>query len=201
MKSKQERPRDPVRPKLLDASDLLPVVEAWGRENRVTRGALAGMCSEVAERLVDTNEDGSLRQHAVPTSGIVCHGYWSPQHQMQWRSVDLASGEVLVENQAEFGSVNVACFLGTAQTIELLEEQERTNVRIWCADYVPYTWVKKRLFNTTGKCSEWVREFVSRFNSTDYALRERLQLWDHEQWGPPPGMFGGKDYRQKWRVK
>ena len=186
--------------KLIDLDDLEPVLRTWAKEHHVSAGHLAQLCREFSEKLLTTDPHGALAAQPIPQRGVVCIGYWSPQLHCQWRSVNLDTGELLVDGQEIGGSINVAGYLAIAQTIELMDEQG-LDLPVWADEFVPCRWIKQRTFNTSATCPEWVRELASRFNSTPYPLRDRLELWQTDIWGPPPGTYHGKDYRQQWQAR
>ena len=115
---------------------------------------------------------------------------------MEYRGVDLATGEVVFHYGPIYGTNNIGEFLAIVHALALME-QKGINRVIYSDSFTARTWVSKRKCKTNlerNEKTERLYSLISRAESwlNTHAFRVPIETWNTRQWGEIPADFGRK---------
>ncbi len=123
-----------------------------------------------------------------------CSGNPGP---MEYRGVDLNTGQQIFHFGPINGTNNIGEFLAIVHALALLEQRNRKDITIYSDSVNAQLWVRKRKAKTTladtpknAKALELVRRAELWLNT--HAFRVPIVKWDTQNWGEIPADFGRK---------
>ncbi len=123
-----------------------------------------------------------------------CSGNPGP---MEYRGVDLATGQQVFHYGPIPGTNNIGEFLAIVHALALMEQQNMTRHTIYSDSKNAQLWVKRKKCKTTlaptpqnAKALELVSRAETWLNT--HAFRVPIVKWDTKNWGEIPADFGRK---------
>ncbi len=115
---------------------------------------------------------------------------------MEYRGIDLSTGEVVFHFGPVFGTNNIGEFLSIVHALALME-QRGINKIIYSDSYTAMTWVKKMKCNTKLEINSRTMHLYQIIKKAENWLRThpfRVQIlqWNTHSWGEIPADFGRK---------
>ena len=118
---------------------------------------------------------------------------------MEYRGVDLQTGQEIFHFGPVWGTNNIGEFLGVVHALALLEKQQRRGVTVYTDSRTAISWVRRRkcasqlpedeqtanLYNIIHRAEKWL---VSHPDLAGNIVRK----WETEKWGEIPADFGRK---------
>lgn len=129
-----------------------------------------------------------------PTIGIVadgaCAGNPGP---IQWRGVDIESGEELFQTRSYSGGTNnIAEFLAIVHALAITQD---SNLPVYSDSMVGRSWVRKGYCTLDSCRSPELAEVITRANvwlKENAHQVSRVQVWETKSWGENIADFGRK---------
>lgn len=115
---------------------------------------------------------------------------------MEYRGVDLATGQVLFHYGPVHGTNNIGEFLAIVHALALME-QKGLRKTIYSDSFTAMTWVRKMQCKTKLERSpktEALHQLIARAETWlhTHAFRVQIIQWDTRRWGDIPADFGRK---------
>ena len=123
-----------------------------------------------------------------------CSGNPGP---MEYRAIDLATGEEVFHFGPIFGTNNIGEFLAVVHALALMKQNGITDKAIYTDSNNALAWLKKRHCKTTLPRDEQTQRLFSVIERAEKWLRcnsstVEIMKWDTKKWGEIPADFGRK---------
>ncbi|EFM01052.1 RNase H family protein [Hoylesella marshii] len=123
-----------------------------------------------------------------------CSGNPGP---MEYRAVDLATGEEVFHYGPVHGTNNIGEFLAIVHALALMEQRHIVDKTIYSDSYNAILWVHKKQCKTTLKRNEKTEklyEVIARAEQwlKSHAVKVPIVKWETATWGEVPADFGRK---------
>ena len=135
-----------------------------------------------------------IPQHPAWVVDAACSG--NPG-MMEYRGVDLQTGQQIFHFGPMFGTNNIGEFLAIVHALALMERQGIRDKAIFSDSYNAILWVKKKQCKTKLERSERTEPLYQIIERAEFWLRTHnvstpVLKWETAQWGEIPADFGRK---------
>ena len=116
---------------------------------------------------------------------------------MEYRGVDLQTGQQIFHFGPMYGTNNIGEFLAIVHALALMERQGIRDKVIFSDSYNAILWVKKKQCKTKLERSERTEQLYQIIERAEFWLRTHtistpILKWETAQWGEIPADFGRK---------